>query len=1170
LYYPEAQEKEKTEGRIMSLEFIAGSSGAGKSYQVYREIIEASMKEPDRQYLVIVPEQFTMQTQKEILRMHPKKGLMNIDVLSFNRLAWRVFSKVGGNTLPVLEETGKSLVVQRVIAEHRGELKVMERALSRQGAVSQMKSLISELLQYRVEPEDLDAWISSGEKAGRRRLSLKLEDVRTIYTAFREYLNDNYLTTEEVPQRLCQVIGESDLVKDAVIVLDGFTGFTPVQHQVVRELLMLAKKVYVILTAGSAEELEKGKHVHRLFHMSREMYRKVLLLAGEVRCEVSPVRWIAPGEHGRFAESPALAYLEQNLFRSRKKKNYEAAQSEIVLWQAKDPEQEVRMIAEQILRMVRREGYRYRDFAVVSGDLATYGRLAENIFAECGIPCFIDRKKAVMTNPLVEFVRAAIDMVVQNYSYDSVFRFLRTGLCELSVEETDRMENYCRALGIRGRKKYAEAWTRSAKFMQKDELLLYDEIRQKFADETAEFHEEMHRRNATARSRSEAVWHLLSGHGMQKKMEALRQEYEAAGDLAAAREYAQIYEAVLNLLDKIVEVLGDEPMKLADYQSILDAGFEETAIGLVPPGEDQVMTGDIERTRLKKIRVLFFAGVNEGLIPKPVAARGILSELDRQILAGENVTLAPTSREQMYQQRFYLYLAMTKASDRLVLSCSRVGTDGRALLPSYLMGVVKRMYDGLEIRSDEEIYREDPTLLLETPGGRMQVLLRGLQKIPDELPGAAFNELLRGMGQTEEGRLVVQKLLEAGRAGNSSGGIGLQMARMLYGDSLQVSITRLEDFAGCSFRHFLDYGLCLKEREEYAFGAADYGNVLHKALENYAKLLAKKGIRWGTMGDSQRNRIADEALEMVVFDYGNTILQSTKRNMHMIERIREILHRTVWALEEQISRGNFEPQDFEFRFQTREDLRTVCFRLEDGTQMKLRGTVDRIDDCRADGKHYVKIVDYKTGSTTLDLNRLYHGLQLQLTVYLNAVMESRAKEDEGTEVLPAGIFYYHIDDPLIEPTAEDLRLSEILKKLRPDGLVSADMDVMKLLDHTMAPGVRSEVIPVGMLKKPGKTGSIWAAGSQVAEPDEFETIRKFADAKVKELGAQIIRGDAKVQPALLEDKSSRISACEYCPYKSVCGFDERIPGYTYREIAKMTPDEALRAMREELNAKGED
>jgi ATP-dependent helicase/nuclease subunit B len=1155
----------------MSLEFIAGSSGAGKSYQVYSEVIRESLAEPDRQFLVIVPEQFTMQTQKEIVRMHPKRGLMNVDVLSFNRLAWRVFAEVGGDDLPVLEDIGKSLIVQKVIAARQEELKVMERALGRPGAVSQMKSLISELMQYRVEPEDLDEWIRRGEAAHRGRLSLKLEDIRTVYTAFRDYIDEHYLTKEEVPERLCHVIGDSTLVKDSVIVLDGFTGFTPVQHQVVRELLSLALKVRVVLTVPSSEELERGKSEHRLFHMSYEMYRKVLGLAKESRCEITPVRWIEAGEKGRFAGSPALAYLEQNLFRSRRREAYAGEQKEITVTQAKDPEQEIRLIAEQILRMVRREGYRYRDFAVVSGDLSTYGRLAENIFSECGIPFFVDQKKAVMTNPMVEFIRSAIDMVVQNYSYDSVFRFLRTGLGDLSREETDRMENYCRALGIRGRKKYDESWTRCPRYMDKDELLLYNEIREKFADETREFHEAMHRRNATVKSKAEAVYRLLAGHGIQRKMAEMKLGFQENGDAVSAGEYGQIYGAVMDLLDKIVEVLGEEKMKLADFQSILDAGFEEINIGLVPPGEDQVMTGDIERTRLKKIRVLFFAGVNEGIVPKPVAAKGILSEHDRQILAGDSVELSPTSKEQMYQQRFYLYLSMTKPSDRLCLSYSRSGVEGGALLPSYLIGVVKRLYSRLEIRSAEEIYRKDPTLLLETPKGRMSLLLQGLQMIPDELPGADFNELLRTLWQSEEGREEAQRLLSAVSTKNPAKGIGMQLARMLYGDKLQVSITRLEDFAECSFRHFLDYGLRLREREEYEFNAADYGSILHKALERYAKILGKREIRWGTLGDGERNRVADEALDEVAFDYGNTIMQSSQRNRHMLERIREILHRTVWALDEQIRMGSFEPTDFEFRFRTNEEVKSLHFSLEDGTEMKLTGTVDRIDDCRTEGGHYVKIIDYKTGKTTLDLGQLYYGLQLQLTVYLNAVMECRQKAEPGTEVLPAGIFYYHIDDPWIEPTAEDQRLEEILKKLRPDGLLNADLDVLKLMDHSLAPGVASTVIPVKLNKSPNKeTGSFLGAGSRTADITDFETICQYADEKVREIGSGIIRGEADAKPTVSADGGQAGFACAYCPYRSVCGFDEKIPGYSYREVQKMKPEEAMKAMREKLTGKGDD
>ena len=1139
----------------MSLEFIAGSSGAGKSYQVYREIIRESMEDAERQFVVIVPEQFTMQTQKEIVQMHPKKGMLNLDVLSFNRLAWRVFEKVGGSNLPVLDDLGKSLITQRVIGAEQKNLKVLGRTLTRQGAAEEMKSLLSELLQYRVAEEDLAEWIGASEEQNHARLSMKLEDIRTIYHGFNSYLQDHYLTTEEIPEILCRVIGESELVRGSRIVLDGFTGFTPVQLQVVRELLVLADRVTVVLTADSPENLTRGRHTHHLFHMSWAMYHKVADLAAETRTEILPVRWIAPGSRDRFSQSPELRFMEQNLFRFHQKVfQGQNGIHQIHITEAADPEQEMRACAQQICRMVRDKEYHYRDFAIVTGDLNTYGWEAVRIFRAAGLPCFLDQKKEVMSNQLVEFIRSAVDMVRDNYSYDSVFRYLHSGLSLLTEEEIQGMEDYCLALGIHGRRRFEETWTRTSRNMKPDRLLYYNGIREKFAQETQVLHDGFHERNSSVRRKTGLLYEFLVRHDVQNRLRQREQEFEEKGDAAAQKEYAQIYEQVMGLFDRLVEVLGDERMKLSDYQEILDAGFREMRIGLVPPGEDQILIGDIERTRLKKIRVLFFAGINEGIVPRPVAARGILSEMDRERLADHKVELAPTSREQMYQQRFYLYLAMTKPSDALYLSYSRTGSSGDTLLPSYLIGIVSRMFPEIPIQIQEEREERDRTLQMETEEGRMEYLLGELQKIPDQTPSGGAVELLRRMLQDPEGRKRTESLWRAVCSRNPEKGLGLRLAERLYGKDLRNSVTRLEEMAACKFRHFLDYGLRLKERDEYIFTPADFGTVMHDALQLFSENLAKKGQSWGSLSDDMRDGLADDALRQVMDSYNNRILYSTGRNEHMTKRLGEILRRTVWALQEQVKKGDFRPSDFEFDFG--DDLSAIHFRLDGNASMKLIGRIDRLDTCETENARYLKVIDYKTGGTKLEPEELYYGLQLQLVVYLNAALESDQKQHPDKKTEPAGIFYYHIEDPMVDEEkagTEEERLEALMKELRPQGLCRSEMEVLKLLDRTLTAGSASDVIPARV----NKDGSL-AKSSQAESLENFNRIRDFANRKVRELGNAIVRGDIKAEPYAREDRN----ACTFCPYGGICGFDRKISGYMFRRLRKMNLEEVMKRISE--------
>ena len=707
----------------MSLQFIMGNSGAGKSRYAYEKILAEAARHPEKNYLIVVPEQFTMQTQKELVSLHPAGGILNIDILSFQRLAYRIFEETGGSLYPVLEETGKSLVVKRVAQEKKKELTILGSTLKRTGAVSQMKSLISELKQYQIAPSELDAWAEeTGEK---KLLAAKLKDTGVIYRAFEKYLENRYVTAEDVLEVLAGKLEESALIKNSEVLVDGFTGFTPVQIGVLGKLFRLCAKVYVTIIMDEREDPYKKAIPHQLFAMSRQLVQQLMKAADEAGCPVEPEIWVRRSGHGRFQPGSTMDQLEQRLFRYGKRgfsgngiekrpesgteaktgnpaAGYEAKQQGIYISVAPNPRAELEETVRLIRRMVREEGMRYQDFAVLTGDLSVYGTYAREIFEKCGVPYFVDEKHSVLMNPFVEFLRAAIEMVVQSFSYESVFRYLRCGLSSLDREETDAMENYVLALGIRGLKAYGETWTRGYRGIKPDEVPQRNLLREKFYAEVQPFAERMKKKDATVRERTEALYALAVQNQMQEKLEERRQQFEQQGQEAFAKEYSQIYGIVMELLDKIVEVLGEEKMTLAEYQEILEAGFAEASVGIIPPTADQVLIGDNERSRLKDIRVLFFVGVNDGLIPRHDAGGGILSEYDREELERADAKLSPTARETMYQQKFHLYRNLTKPSERLYLSFAKAGASGEAQNPSYLINEIRKLFPEILVRDIEK------------------------------------------------------------------------------------------------------------------------------------------------------------------------------------------------------------------------------------------------------------------------------------------------------------------------------------------------------------------------------------------------------------------------------------------------------------------------------------
>ena len=1092
----------------MSLQFIIGGSGSGKSCYAYQNIIEQAGQHPEKLYYVIVPEQFTMQTQKTLVEMSPGKGILNIDILSFERLAYRVLEEVGGDSRTLLEETGKSMVLQKMVQQHGKELSYLGGQMRKTGYLDEVKSILSEFMQYDIQDSDVEEMIR--DSADRTLLQMKLKDVSVLYQAFKEYLQDHYMTGEEVMDALEKALPFSQKLKNSVLLLDGYTGFTPIQMRVVGELLTVCEKVMVTVTMDAAESLTTRGKPYQLFYMSRQMLHG---LSGLTRDIEEPVL-LKDVRKSRFAKAPALHFLEKNIFRYRKNV-YKNSQDEICMFAAVNPLSEMEETARRIARLVRKKGCRYGEIAVITGNLEEYGKLARQVFEESGIPYFIDEKHTVLMNPFVEYFRAALEMAVQDFSYESVFRYLRCGMSCVTREEADLLENYVLALGIRGFKHWDEKWVRIYRGMPPESIQTLNEIRERFADETRELALSFKGGKKTVREYCTILYEFAVKSQVQQKLKDQEKKFRELGDKAMEKEYAQIYGIVMELLDSMVEILGDEVVNRQDFRQLLETGLTQAKVALIPPSMDQVLVGDMERTRLKDIRALFFVGVNEGNIPKNTSGGGILTELDREFFEEKGVQLAPGPKELMNMQRFYLYLNMTKPRELLCLSFCQSDSQGKALSPAFLVNNIQDMFPEMEIRQCGDL--NNPMELLELPGISMDYFLR-------ELSGEAyqqnpvFQELYSWYLESPVYRTVVEKLVRAAFSERPSDQIGKAVAGILYGEISPYSATRLERYAACAFAHFLQYGLKVTERAEYEFRAMDMGNVMHMALEKFAVELRKEGLDWAELTEEERNQLIDSCLDQVSADYGNTILKSSARNEYMIERTRRILHRTVWALQEQLKHGDFRPEGFEVIFGG--------------------GRIDRVDIMEEPEKNrvYVKVIDYKTGNTSFDLLALYHGLQLQLMIYLDGALQVEQRKYPDKEIVPAGVFYYNVKDPMIqEKIHADVESvsSQMLKKLKMNGLVQADDDVSFRIDNTLSS------IPVSV----NKDGS-FSRRSSVASRKQFDALGAYVRQKICDIRESILDGNAAVEPYELGKKN----ACIYCAYSTVCGFDRKIPGYEFHRL----------------------
>ncbi len=1145
----------------MSLQFILGAAGSATSEYLYEMVTRNAKVHPDGRYFVIVPEQFNMQAQKNLVRLSPNGCIMNIDVVSFPRLASYVFDETGVQPGEILTETGKNLLLRRSAETVRDQLRMMGGRIERPGYIAQIKSLLSEFQQYNISGENLDELCETQDLGP--ALRNKLFDVRCIQQAFDEIRKDRFITSEELLKVLASAVPSSAMLKGAHLYFAEFTGFTPVQMILLEELLKTAADLTVSLMMDPEEGLPSPERKHDLFYLTGKSVSALSRTAAKVGAEVKES--IVLERQIRYAQGSGLEQLERRLLRFGKsipeKISPLSSPTDITLLESSQPLQEAVFAARRIWQMTHEEGYRYRDIAVICSDLEEYRKHVERQFEAYDIPCFIDQKQSVTQNPCLETVRAAMAVVRENWSYDTVMHFLRMGYTDLTEVQIDHLDNYILAAGIRGRSRWTKPFTSQTRTMDETELALCEAARQIFVGQFLPFSRIYESGSGTVSSYIQAVRTLLESLRMSEDTVLIDEQELSHLPLPTAMqrrtimEYEQIYEKMDTVLTEAERLLGDEIIDRHVFEQILDAGFEEVRIGVIPPGIDQVHVGDMVRTRLTDVRVLFLLGASDQAVPSRDENGGLLSQYERQMLAKRQIELAPDARQDSFIQRFYLYQCLTMPSEKLYVAWSLSDGAGQSRHPSYLVYHLMKIMPGLQADSADRLSDS-----MQTPQGRfgrLADLMRRAASDGEESDEGVLKELLRScQSSREESRKADMLLHAAGFSQKEEQDASL--TGQLYEDPMRLSISRLESFAACPFRFFADYGLKLSERERLVVQPADTGTFMHDVMQLYARSVSAAGQKaWNEISLREEQALVDTCIAAVLEQDARmrALFEDTAKSGYVINRLRRALYRSAWAVTQQIRAGSMLPSQFEIPFSDR-------FVLRDG-EVLLSGRIDRIDTAQDGDTQYIKVVDYKSAARKMDMNRFLYGSSLQLPVYLSEAVKYMKQKNHWQRITPSAVFYEQLADPLLRADAaaagamdEVTQQAAFLKALRPEGLVNADETIWRLMDESTGPSEGSVYIPL-RLKKDGQPQAETGM-RRLAATSEFESLMEYADKMVINLAQRIAAGDRQVSP--LQESRQR-TACTYCGLKDVCGFDLRLPDCHYRlqrQIDKETAWEMIR------------
>lgn len=1152
----------------MGLRFVLGRGGIGKTSFMLDSIKKRVQDNETSPVILLVPEQYSFEMEKKMSKLflgEEKDKYLRSRVLSFKTMSSIVFSKVGGLTDVNINSSGRAMMIYKSIDKISNELKVYAKSSTQSGFVASITDMISELKQYNVSPDMLEA--ISGEVEN-ETLRYKLKDIAKIYAEFEKNLHENYVDSQDMLTSLAARLEQCEYFKDSYIYIDEFTGFTPNQYGVLKVLLKQAKEVYISLTIDSLTQFTYSKN--DAFSRTKYTFEKLYKIAAEEGVKIHTNINLNAEDVKRFKDNEELQHLEK-YYHAYPYRKYEKQTKHIKIKEFNNLYDEVEQVAKDIIHLVRDKKVRYKDITVATRDLNRYDFLVKSIFKEYEIPNFIDVKREAKNNPIIVLILSALEMKNRRYSYETMFRYLKSGLIGVDNEEVSLLENYVLLNGIRGKKWFEEKWHYKVNPNYLSEEDEYDLLQKERINATKDkvlapiiaLQEKLKKQNKTVREICQYVYEFLLDINIEETLEKLINNFTEKGDLEIAKEYSQVWQIVIDILDQMVELMGDERISLDKFMKLISLGFDEYELGLVPPSMDQVLVSSIDRMKNTDTKYLYLIGTTDGIFPLISKESGLLSDKDRENLGEKGLEVDIDSKTKTYEEQFLVYKALTSTSENLILTYPISDHEGKTLRPSIIISRLKKIFPNIEIKNyvlkDMENANEDVLEKITVKAPTFNELINAIKEF--EIRGE-INEVWLGIYRyfliDDEYRNKLEKVISGLSYTNQVERVEKDKIKKLY-ENKNLSVSKLERYAQCPFSYFIQYGLKAEERKEYSFTAPDLGSFIHNILDIFSKSLNKDKLNWHEIDEDYIKGRVSVIVDEMINKIPGFILNSSERYKYLAYRLKKMLVSAISIISMQIKQGNFEPVDYEVSFRKNGKYPPIKLVLDDGEEVTLVGQIDRIDELEKDNSRYIRIIDYKSGDKSISLTEVYYGLQLQLLVYLDAIIESDRYKKQN--IKPAAILYNRIDNPIVksnEDKKDSVITEEILKELRMTGLVVKDPEIIGEMDLSLKEGERktSLVIPASF----DKNGNVGRYTKGVTG-SEFDILREYVKYEVKELCERMVGGDISILPC----KNKNGTSCDFCSYSVICQFDSTIKGNQYTILNDKSDEEVIKLMEKEVN-----
>ena len=1117
----------------MGLRIIYGKPGSGKSSYCFSEI--ANLIDKEKKIFIITPEQFSFTAERKLMETVKSRAVVNAEVITLSRMAYRVLNEIGGSNKTNLSKCGKAMLIYSILSQNKSELKFLGKSDEN---IELSMTAITEFKKHGVSLENLKNEI---EKIDDLYLKTKLSDMTFIYENFESKICEHYIEETDLLTMLAKHLEKSELVKNSIIYIDEFAGFTHQEYEVIKELVKLAKQVSVTVCVDNLEHDTNPDS--DIYYSNKITLYKLLNLVEENQFKLE--KPIVLNEQYRF-KNKELKHLSDSIYNIKSAK-YEKNVENIGLFLAKNQYSEIEEIAKKIKKLVREEGLRYKDISIITKNIESYSSLVRAIFSKYEIPVFIDEKRDLNQNIIIQYLLAILEVLNKNFTNESVFGYIKSGFCDADKDEIFKLENYCNKWGIKQSK-----WKRDFTYgleveNKKQEIERLNEIRKSIINPLLKLQENI-KKERTATNITKVLYQFMQEQNLEEKIAKKIEELEEKNLLDLASEYKTSYKIIMDILDEIVLIFQEDKMTIDKYSKILKIGLKNSGLGKIPGTQDQVIFGDVDRSRSHKVNTVFIIGLNDGSFPSVNKDEGFFNDSDREKLKEDGIELAKGTIDKLYEDNFNIYKAFTTAENRIYLSYASSDSDGKSLRPSILINKIKKIFPKLQEESDVickeyEIVNQAITYeeLIEN------IAMLGNKKEIEDI----WYEIYRYYKKQNEWNTKLSEDLRGINYSNLPDNIKKENIERLYGNTLNTSISRLEKYRSCPFSYYLQYGLKLKEKEQLKIQSFNTGSFMHETIDEFFEYVKQEDLNLAELEEKQILEIVSKIIDEDLNLSKNFIFTATAKYKVLVRRLKRIVSKALKYIIETIIYSDFNIEGTEVEFGKKGEYKPILLQLEDGKKIEITGKIDRIDtSTKKDGK-YLRIIDYKSSAKNVDLNEVYAGLQIQLLTYTDAIVKQE-------DMIPAGIFYFSLLEQMIKA---EKRMSEeeiedmIRKNFRMKGLIVADVKIIKMNDNTLKSG-SSKLVPAALTAS-GTVNEKWTNG---VKKEEFKILQDYIYKTIKDIAREILSGKIDMKPYYKKGKTP----CEYCEYKPICGFNPRQNNNKYNYINQKSKDDIILKMKKEI------